>query len=368
MSDRLFVSTRKGLFHFARTGTTYRIERSSFLGIPVTLTEFDARDGTLYAALDHGHFGTKFQRSTDDGATWEEVHAPTYPALPEGEDEEKDIMGRPWPWTLKSIWALSVDPREPRSLWAGTIPGGLFHSNDGGESWRINESLWTMPTRKQWVGGGADLPGIHSVCVDPRDPERVTLGVSCGGVWVTEDGGATWRSSAKGMRAEYNPPDQAYEETNQDPHMVVQCRNAPDHFWAQHHNGIFKSTDNCASWVEIEDVKPSAFGFGVAVHPDDPRTAWFVPGVKDELRIPVDGKLVVNRTRDGGESFQQLTDGLPQEHAYDLVYRHALAIDGSGDRLAFGSTTGSLWCTDDQGDHWSNLSSNLPPIYAVRFG
>ncbi|MCA8943687.1 MAG: exo-alpha-sialidase [Planctomycetes bacterium] len=367
MSDRLHVSTRKGLFHFARRGTDWRIDRVSFLGVPVTLTEFDARDGTLYAALDHGHFGTKFQRSTDDGATWQEVAAPKYPEFPADEPEEKDLMGRPWPWSLKMVWSLAVDPRNPRALWCGTIPGGLFHSSDGGESWQINEALWSMPERKKWVGGGADLPGIHSVCVDPRNAERIAVGISCGGVWLTEDGGATWRSSAKGMRAEYMPPEQAYDEATQDPHMVVQCRAQPDCYWAQHHNGIFRSTDGCANWVELDDVKPSAFGFGVAVHPEDPDTAWFVPGVKDEMRIPVDGKLVVNRTRDGGKSFEQLTDGLPQEHAYDLVFRHALAIDATGDRLAFGSTTGSLWATDDQGEHWRLLSSHLPPVYAVRF-
>jgi photosystem II stability/assembly factor-like uncharacterized protein len=168
------------------------------------------------------------------------------------------------------------------------------------------------------------------------------------------------------MRAEFVPPDQAGDPLIQDPHRMVACLADPDVLWVQHHNGIFRSTDGAASWRELE-AEPSSFGFAVAAHPERPDTAWFVPGVKDELRFPVDGKLVVTRTRDGGESFEILRDGLPQEHAYDVVYRHALAVDGSGDRLAFGSTTGSLFVTADGGDRWERVSAHLPPIYAVTF-
>ena len=169
------------------------------------------------------------------------------------------------------------------------------------------------------------------------------------------------------MRAEYMPPEQANDPVIQDPHLVVQCSARPECFWAQHHNGIFRSTDDLASWQEITAAEPSTFGFAVAVHPEDPDLAWFVPAIKDEKRIPVDGRVVVTRTCDGGASFEQLRNGLPQEHAYDLVFRHAIDIDGSGDRLAFGSTTGSLWVSEDQGDHWSYISHHLPPIYALQF-
>jgi hypothetical protein len=137
--------------------------------------------------------------------------------------------------------------------------------------------------------------------------------------------------------------------------------------WVQHHNGIFVSSDEGQNFTEIRDVAPSTFGFPVAVHPQDPDTAWFVPEIKDERRIPRDGKLVVTRTRDGGKTFQTLYNGLPQSHAYDVVYRHALAIDGTGDRLAFGSTTGGLWVSENQGDAWSCVTHTLPPVYAVRF-
>jgi hypothetical protein len=139
-------------------------------------------------------------------------------------------------------------------------------------------------------------------------------------------------------------------------------------FWAQHHNGVFRSTDGGMSFQEIKAVAPSKFGFAVAVHPQDANTAWFVPAVKDECRVPVDAELVVARTRDGGKSFSVLRKGLPQESAYDLVYRHGLDVDATGNRLAFGSTTGGLWLSEDQGDSWRCLSTHLPPIHCVRFG
>jgi hypothetical protein len=145
------------------------------------------------------------------------------------------------------------------------------------------------------------------------------------------------------------------------------CRARPDTLYAQHHNGIFKSTDGARKWTEVTQAGPSTFGFAVAVHPEQPDTAWFIPAVKDETRIPVGGKLVVTRTRDGCKSFEVLSKGLPQQDAYDLVFRHALDIDGSGNRLAFGSTTGGLWVSDDQGDSWQAVSEHLPPIDCVRF-
>ena len=148
---------------------------------------------------------------------------------------------------------------------------------------------------------------------------------------------------------------------------MVQCAAAPEVFWSQHHNGVFRTTNGLESWHEIPNVQPSVFGFAVAVHPRDPKTAWFVPAVKDVKRIPVEGKVVVSRTRDGGNSFDVLTRGLPQEHAYDLVFRHAMDIDGTGERLAFGSTTGSLWVSENGGETWQTISTHLPPIYAVRF-
>jgi hypothetical protein len=367
MSDRAFVATRKGLFTIRRQAGQWRVSAAAFVADNVTLVLPDVRDGSIYAALDHGHFGAKMHRSTDGGETWTEIAAPVYPPAPEG-PPEMDTMGRPVPWSLKLVWALeAAGPRVEDGLWCGTIPGGLFRSIDQGASWQLVESLWNHPARKQWFGGGADLPGIHSVCVDPRDSRRLLVAVSCGGVWETRDGGASWSVRCDGMWAAYMPPERRSDPSIQDPHHMVMCRSDPDTLWVQHHNGVFRSTDGAASWREIDKVRPSTFGFAVAVHPDEPGTAWFVPARSDEKRLPVDGKFVVARTRDGGETFDVLTRGLPQEHAYDLVYRHGLDVDESGQRILLGSTTGSLWVSDDQGEHFTAVSHHLPPIYSVRF-
>ncbi len=366
MTNEILVSTRKGLFTLARGPKGWAVRHVDFLADNVTLALHDRRDGCSYAALNHGHFGVKLHRKPKGGA-WEECAAPAYPEKPEGL-VDLDGWGKPVNWSTQLIWALETGgPDEAGHLWCGTLPGGLFRSRDKGASWELNRPLWDHPGRQKWMGGGADLPGIHSICVDPRSSKTLRVGVSCGGVWVTHDDGATWACKADGMHYDHMPEGPADDPGTQDPHMMVQCQTAPDRLWVQHHSGIFVSRDASESWQEITNVPPSSFGFGVAVHPREPDTAWFVPGIKDEKRIPVDGKLVVTRTRDGGKSFDVLRNGLPQEHSYDLVFRHALAIDENGDRLAFGSTTGGVWVSEDQGDHWSCISHTLPPVHAVRF-
>jgi len=351
---KLYVGTKKGLFVVTAGG----IGKPHFLGDPVSMVLPDRRDGTLYAALNLGHFGVKLRRSADGGASWEEVAAPEYPPQPA---DSKDKT----PWKLVQLWSLESGND---CLWAGTIPGGLFQSKDRGASWKLVESLWNRPERAEWAGGGYDHPGIHSIAIDPRDARCITVAISTGGAWQTRDGGESWAVAAQGMYAEYMPPEQKFEQNVQDIHRLVQCAARPDVMWAQHHNGVFRSADGAKSWQDVTAIQPAKFGFAVAVHPKNPDVAWFVPAVKDECRVPVDAKLVVARTRDGGRSFQVLRKGLPQEHAYDLVYRHGLDVDETGDRLAFGSTTGGLWFSEDQGESWRCLSTQLPPIHCVRFG
>ncbi len=364
MSDTIDVATRKGLFEIRRKGKdAWVVSRTSFLGSPVTIALHDRRNGSLYAALNHTQFGVKLHRSEDQGASWEECGTPAYAM-----ESTSALDATPAAPSLHQVWALAAGGEgQDGLLWAGTIPGGLFRSRDHGASWDLVRSLWDRPERKDWFGGGYDDPGIHSICVDPRDPDHITVGVSCGGVWVTRDGGKSWACKSKGMFAAYMPPERRDDPNIQDPHRVVQCAAAPDVLWAQHHNGVFRSTDGAESWSEVSAIRPSNFGFAVAVHPEYSETAWFVPGVKDECRVPVDGRVVVARTRDGGESFELLRRGLPQEHAYDLVYRHGLDVAAGGQRLAMGSTTGSLWVSEDGGDRWHAVTQHLPPIYQVAF-
>jgi hypothetical protein len=354
MANDLFIGTRKGLFKFERAGGRWQQTYVGFLGVPVTAVLAGPRSGHWYVALSHGHFGAKLQRSTNRGATWEELPMPAF--------AKSDEEGAP---SVNQIWAIEAGgPDQPGVIWAGTIPAALFRNEDHGAGpWQLMESLWQMPERQQWFAGGTDDPALHTICVDPRDSNRIVVAVSCGGVWRSEDGGKSWTNRSKGMIAEYMPPPRAEDLNIQDAHRIAQCRGKPDHFWCQHHNGVFFSTNDLEHW---ESAGPR-FGFGVAVHPQDPAKAWFVPAIKDELRVPKDGRLVAARTRDGAKSFEELSNGLPIGPSYDLVLRHALDIDQSGDTLAFGSTTGNLYVTEDQGEHWQAVTHHMPPIYVVRF-
>lgn len=357
MSESAWVATRKGLFELRHEGNKgWQIARLSFTAEPVSMVLPAPPGQRMLAALNLGHFGVKLHGSDDGGQTWRELGVPTYPTQPEG------VSGPAW--KLQQIWSLERDA--PGQLWAGTIPGGLFRSRDGGDSWQLVDSLWNRPERLEWFGGGYDAPGIHSVCPHPTLNEELLIGISCGGAWRSTDGGANWATRSAGMKALFMPPERQDDPNIQDPHRIERCAAVPEVLWCQHHCGIWRSADNGASWQELT-AEPSSFGFAVAAHPRDPLTAWFVPAVKDERRLPVDAALCVLRTRDGGRSFEALRAGLPQVHCYDLVYRHGLAVDSSGRRLLMGSTTGGLWASEDGGEHWQTVSLNLPPIYAVRF-
>ena len=362
MSQRLFVATRKGLFSLtAKRGNvgSGRSPEPPSWALPVSMVLPDTRDRTLYAALNLGHFGAKLHRSPDRGKTWEECAVPAFPKseapeVGEGIDPEAGLVPG------------SGGKDEAGTLWAGTIPGGLFRSTDRGDTWELNQALWNLPERGKWMGGGYDESGVHSICVDPRNPRHLTVGISIGGVWHSEDGGESWKVRTRGMFAEYMPPDRREDPVMQDPHRIVQNEADPDVLWCQHHNGVFRSADRGRTWETIT-VKPSVFGFAAASHPRDPKTAWLVPAIKDECRVPVGGKMVAVRTRNEGKSFKTLRTGLPQKRAYDLVYRHGLDVGTEGKMLALGSTTGSLWISEDSGDSWKTFSANLPPVYCVRF-
>ncbi len=364
--DHLHVGTRKGWFELQSSANGWKISKTAFLGAQVPMFVCDAEDQFLLVALQHGHFGAKVHRSRDLGESWSEVTTPAFPPKPDDVPDIVDAMRNVVvPWSLELIWAL--ERSKAGTVWCGSIPGGLFRSDDDGDSWQLVRSLWDQPERKEWFGGGYDFPGIHSICIDPRDPRVIRVAISCGGVWVSENDGQNWQCQTDGMRAAYVPPDRANDPNIQDPHCMVQCAGAADHFWVQHHNGIFYSANTCRQWVELEDVQPSSFGFAVAVHPTDPATAWFAPAISDELRYPTDGRFVITRTRDGGQTFEVCGQGLPQHSAYDLIYRHAMAVDRSGDNLAIGSTTGNLWASGDAGDSWQLVSSNLPPINCLQW-
>ncbi len=357
MKNNLLVSTRKGLIAYKRAGNTWQVDRVSFQGIPVSIAYVDERDGTWWACLDHGHWGTKLHRSKDAGANWEEVAAP---AFPEGEEVKEGV-----PAAVKYLWAMHHGGADhPGHLYLGTEPGGLFRSTDGGDNFKLVESLWNLPHRKDWFGGGRDNAGIHSIVVDPRDSNHFYIAVSCAGVFETTDGGVTWNTRNKGMVADFLPDPDA--EIGQDPHLLVASKSNPDVLWNQNHCGIFRSTNGGKLWENItEKDGPANFGFTIATDEKDDRVAWVVPAVSDGIRIAIDGALVVCRTDDGGQTWQQFRAGLPQENCFDIVYRHALDI--TGDTLVFGTTTGNLFVSNNRGESWEVLSNYLPMVYAVHF-
>jgi hypothetical protein len=367
----LWVSTNKGLFRMAGDGRGLASKSHFFPGVssPVMLPP-DA-SGLGLAALKHGHFGSKLHRTLDGGITWTPVATPAYPEYPKDLPPDiNPVSGKPTPWNLELIWSIERGGL-PNEFWLGTIPGGLFRSTDGGATWSLCEPLWNDPRRKSWFGGGYDHAGIHSICVDPTDPAHLVLAVSTAGVWETRDSGATWAQIGHGMIATYMPPGQQTDPAVQDVHRMAACPTSFRHMWVQHHCGMFRSEDAGHTFAKVGPdmgADPSGFGFAVAVHPTDPDTAWFVPATSDECRIPVAGRVELLRTRDGGKTFQQLHRGLPQSDAYDLTYRHSLDVAPDGKTLAFGTTTGNLYLSRDQGDSWTAVSTTLPPILSVRFG
>jgi len=355
LMDELILGTRKGLLVTDLSGA---VRREFHLGVPVSYAAVDPRTGVWWAGVDHGRWGQKLHRSKDGGITWEEVPAPQYP---EGEE-----ISEGKPATLSYIWLIAPGGAdEPNRLYIGTEPGGLFVSDDGGDNFYLCDSLWNHPSRKTgWFGGGRDYPGACSIIVDPRDSRHIYVGISVGGVFETRDGGATWEPRNRGLRADFLP--NPYAEVGHDPHFVVSSAANPDVLWQQNHCGVFRSVDGGQTWTDIsENGGPVKFGFAIVADEHDPDVAWVVPAISDEIRLAVNKALCGSRAADAGTAWTAVREGLPQQNCYDVTFRHAL--DKSGDRLAFGTTTGSVYLSEDRGETWRCLGHDYPPVYSVRF-
>lgn len=358
MSNVLLVGTRKGLLVFEKDGRGgMRLASEAFVGVQATYAMVDPLSGTWWVCLNHGHWGVKLHRSQNQGGDWEEVDAP---AMPEGSELKPGE-----PASVQYLWIMESAAPASEQLLIGTVPGGLFTSNDGGATWQLCGPLWNHPTREHWFGGGFDHPGIHSILLDPANPQRMQVGVSCAGVFETLDGGASWIPRNNGLSATFLPDPTV--EVGHDPHRVVACKADRQVMWQQNHCGIFRTTDGGLHWKAIStpDATPH-FGFAIECDASDPLTAWVVPAVSDEQRVAIDRALVVCRTRDGGETWQEFRAGLPQRDCYDFAFRHGLAA--SGGQLALGTSGGSLYLSDNAGEHWQSLAKDLAPVYSVRWG
>ena len=259
----LLLGTRKGLIVYQKNANGWQYKNVHFIGIPVTLAYIDPRNNSWWAFQDHGHWGVKMHRSINHGKTWDELPAPAYPKGSKLKDGESA--------TLKYIWAFAhggID--RPNDYWMGTIPGGLFKSTDGGNTFKLNKALWDEPTRiEQWFGGGFDQPGIHSIVVNPKNSDHVYIGISCAGVYETKDGGESWKIRSKGLRADFLPDPKS--EVGQDPHMLVACPSNPKVMWQQNHCGVFVSKNGGRNWRDVSEKKGLAnFGFAMAVDEKKP--------------------------------------------------------------------------------------------------
>jgi hypothetical protein len=393
MSDMLILATKKGALILDRKNGRWTPRPIAHAGQAVSYAARDPRDGVIWTCMDNAHWGPALMRSRDGGATWEDASRVAYPKgaryieqlIPDPkamEEAGKSIAYKPA--ALMKVWALGFAGKDqPGVIHAGTLPGGLFTTRDGGGSWELNRPLWNHPSRggdlfageatsrNEWGGTpaamayGEFVPGIHSVVVDPRDSDHFYVAVSCAGVLETRDGGKSWAGCNRGMLNDYLPDPAA--EWGHDPHVVALCRAQPDRLWQQNHTGVFTSEDGARNWKRVSRPESGVhFGFPIAAHQEDPKTAWVVPLRSDQERMTLDGGMFVARTRDGGASWESFREGLPQEHCYDVIYRHAL--DASGDRVCFGTTTGNAYVSEDRGETWKCLGNNLPPIHSVRFG
>ena len=348
----VLIGTKKGVFiaesDAARTNWSLRGPYCEMW--PTQHAIGDPATGTIYGAAGNEWFGPAVWKSTDLGRSW--THSSAGIAYEEGQEP------------VKSVWSLA---RRNGRLYAGVEPAGLFYSDDDGASWQHVEGLQRHSTRPEWNPGGAGLI-LHSLVPDPADENRIWVGISSAGVFCTEDGGETWEPRNRGTRADFNPEDQRYPEFGQCVHCLVQAPGEPDLLYQQNHCGMYRSQDGGRTWQSIENGLPSTFGFPAATHPRDPGTIFLLPLNGDiHGRFVPDARAAVWRSRDRGETWQDLRDGLPQENAYFGVLRQAMATD-SLDRAGvyFGTSGGALFASNDEGDSWTCIAEHLPTISSVE--
>jgi photosystem II stability/assembly factor-like uncharacterized protein len=365
----LLVATRKGawLYHGDAARKTWRADGPHFLGHVISHLVLDPRDGrTLLAAAKTGHLGPTVFRSTDRGRTWKEAARP--PAFAKAADGEK---GRSVDHTF---WLTPAHAAEPDVWYAGTSPQGLFRSGDGGVTWEPFSSINDDPQYRKWMGtvqdGTPDGPKLHSIIVDPRDPAHLYFAMSSGGVHESLDGGRTWALLMKGLEVV-----EGFDRANpsfHDPHCIRICPSNPDRLYQQNHCGSYRLERPSDEWVRMGRNMPKRvgdIGFPLVVHPRDADAVWVFPmdGTTVWPRTSPDGRPAVYATRNGGKTWQRLAAGLPEKQAWWTVKRQAMTADASDPLgLYFGTTSGELWMSRDEGRKWNCIAQHLPEIYAVE--
>lgn len=353
----LLVGTAKGAFLFRSDRSRRRWEKSGphFRGRSVYAMTYDGREGRhrIWAAPKSFHWGAELCASDDFGKTWSQPETPLI-SFPE-------TAGA----SLTHVWQIEPGTEsEPDRLFCGVEPSALFESRDAGKTWSLNDGLWNHPHRSLWAPGGGGLC-LHTIVTDPARPERLAIATSTGGVYRSDDGGATWQARNRGIKAYFLKEKEP--EFGQCVHKIVHHSATPDRFFLQHHFGLYRSDDAGDSWRSASRGVPSDFGFGMAMHPRDPDTVYVVPLQSDEFRCPPEGKLRVYRTQDGARSWKPLGRGLPQKDCFDTVLRDSLTTDAEDPAgVYFGTRNGWLYASRDEGDSWSVVCESLPQITCVR--
>ncbi len=355
----LLVGTMKGAFVLCsdKARKDWEVGGPYFPGRAVYAMAYDDRDGRnrLWAAVNSSYWGSYLSSSNDFGKNWTEPE--TYGVkFPEGAEN-----------AVKQIWQIALgNAQEPDTLYCGVEPAALFKSDNAGETWSLVQGLYDHPHRPQWMPGGGGLC-LHTILPDPANKDRIHIAISTGGVYRTDDGGKSWQVRNQGVRAQFLPPDQWYPEFGQCVHKIVSHPSNPKRMFLQNHWGLYKSDDGGDSWTDIANGVPSDFGFAMEVDHNDPNTAYIIPLESDEFRCTPEAKLRVYRTRNAGESWEPLTNGLPQENAFETVLRDGMSGDAlKPTGLYFGTRNGKLFGSNDAGESWFAVMEGLPPVVCVK--
>jgi hypothetical protein len=364
----LVLGTRKGLFVLeGETAGPFEIRARAFAGETVDHAVRDPRSGRVFATVTSPFYGPKIFYTDRPVEAWE-PGTPSFPP-PAGVEGWEQAAGIALPeggkFALERIWVIQPGEREG-VVFAGGDPGALFESRDDGESFELNEALWNEPSRPDWQPGGGGLC-LHSIVTWPGEPDRLAIGISAAGVWLTEDGGASWRQGNQGLTPRYVPEDAPEDQIALCVHRVHRAAARPERLYLQFHGGVYRSDDGGSSWTAIGDGLPSDFGFPLAVDPGDPDSAYVIPLTADLDRVTPGERVRVYETRDAGSSWTALGQGLPSNHAYLTILREAFDWTGAGERLGlfFGATSGTVFGSADAGANWFTVADRLPPVLSV---
>jgi photosystem II stability/assembly factor-like uncharacterized protein len=362
---RVLVGTRKGAFVLSSDGKREKWDVSGphFAGWEIYHVKGSPADpNRIYASQTSGWFGQVMQRSDDGGVSWNPVgNTFAYDGVP-GTHQWYD--GTPHPWDFARVWHLEPSLTDPDTVYAGVEDAALFKTTDGGTTWNELSGLREHGSGPHWQPGAGGMC-LHTIILDPKDPERIFVAISAAGAFRSDDGGATWKPINKGLRSAQIPDEDA--EVGHCVHNLAMHPSRPSTLFMQKHWDVMRSDDAGESWHEVSGNLPTDFGFPIDVHAHEPETVYVVPIKSDSEHFPIDGKLQVYRSRTGGDVWEALTKGLPQQNCYVNVLRDAMAVDSlDACGIYFGTTGGQVYASNDAGDSWNPIVRDLPAVLSVE--